>query len=217
MGQLSAALHVIRRSLTDWWYDWVNMVLINVIWALGLVTVVLAPPTTIGAFYAVNQLTQGRSIRFSDFVEGFRRYFWLSYVWALLNVAAAVLAWNGFIFYGQIQEAWGVFILTLVMMIALGWFIIQFYALPYLIEQEQKNILVALRNSLLTGLASPLYTLIVVAFAAIIVVVSIAIVAPIFLGGPCLIALLSNHAVRERLVTFGIRPTPENDSDQGTF
>jgi uncharacterized membrane protein YesL len=214
MKQFMSALGVIKRSLIDWWYDWVNMVLINIVWAFGLVTIILAPPTTLGAFYAINRLTEGRSIHFTDFIEGFRRYFWLSYAWALVNVAAAVLAWSGFLFYGQLQTGLSTVLMTVVVMLALGWFIIQFFALPYLIEQEQKNLLVALRNSLFTGLASPLYTVIVVVFSAIIVVVSIAVIAPIFLGGPCLIALLANHAVRERLITFGIRPQPENEVDQ---
>lgn len=212
MGQLSAAFGVIRRSLTDWWYDWVNMILINAVWAFGLVTIVLAPPTTFGAFYAVNQLAHGHSVHFSDFVDGFRRYFWVSYVWALINVAAAVLVWSSLLFYGQIEAGWSVLVLTFVLMIALGWFIMQFYALPYLIEQEQKNLLIALRNSLFTGLASPLYTLIVVGFTVIIAAASIAIIAPVLLGGPCMVALLSNHAVRERLITFGLRQSPETDA-----
>lgn len=217
MGQLSAALRIIRRSLIDLWYEWVNMVLINIVWSLGLLTIVLAPPITVGAFYAVNQLAQGRSIHFSDFIEGFRRYFWLSYAWSLLNVAAAILAWSSLLFYGQLQQGWSILILTFIMMIALGWFIIQFYALPYLIEQEQKNLLVALRNSLFTGLASPLYTLIVVGFSTIIGIISIVTIAPVFLGGPCLIALVANHAVCERLVAFGIRTPPDNDTAPDTL
>ncbi|MBI5671444.1 MAG: DUF624 domain-containing protein [Chloroflexi bacterium] len=214
MGQLSASVYVIRRALADWWYDWVSLALINVVWALAVLTLVLAPPATLAAFYATNQLAQGRSVSVSDFVSGFRQYFLLSYAWAAVNVMAAVLVWSGIRFYGQFGADWSLLLLLLVVAIGLGWLVVQFYALPYLMEQEQRNVLVALRNGLFTGLASPLYTLVLAIFSGAIIALSLALVALIFLGGPCLIALLANHAVRERLVTFGIRPQPNSSGDQ---
>jgi len=41
--------------------------------------------------------------------------------------------------------------------------------------------------------------------AALIVVLSVWLVAPLFLGAPCLIAALGNRAVRERLETYRAR------------
>lgn len=217
MAQLSASVQVIRRSLGDWWYDWVNLALINVVWVLAVLTIALAPPATLGAFYATNQLARGRSVSVGDFIAGFRRYFLLSYAWAAANAAAALLVWSGIRFYSQFGADWSLILLLVVIAIGLGWLVVQFYTLPYLIEQEQRNVLVALRNGLFTGLASPLYTLVLAIFSGAIIALSLALVALIFLGGPCLIALLANHAVRERLVTFGIRPQPDNAGEQNTL
>lgn len=214
MGQFPAAVTVIRRSLSDWWYNWFNLALINVVWALAAATIVLAPPATIGAFFAANELASGRSVGLGDFVTGFRSFFLVSYVWALVNIVAAVLIGVSVLFYSQLGTQWALALLLVVAAIGLGWLAVQFYALPYLIELEQKHLLVALRNGLFTGLASPLYTAVLLVFVTIVVASSIIVVPLILFGGPCLIALLANRAVRERLVAFGIRPPPANVTDE---
>lgn len=213
MAQATAALLVVKRAFGDWWYGWVGLALINIVWALAVLTLILAPPATVGAFYAANQAAQGQSIRFGDFISGFRRYFLVSYGWGLLNVIAAILVYSSILFYGQMGSDLGLLLLSLVLMIATGWVIVQFYALPYLIEQERKNVLVALRNGLFTLFASPLYSLVLALVVALIIGLSVALVALLFLGGPFLVALLANYAVRERLVTFGLRSTPDSPTD----
>lgn len=212
MSQFSAALRVLKRTLMDWWYDGISLALINVIWVLAVLTIILAPPATLAVFFAANQMAQGRGFRFSDFVEGFRRYFLLSYGWGLLNVGAGILIVSSLLFYGQLASEWGLFLFTVVLFVTVWWLVVQFYTLPYLIEQERKNILIALRNGLFTAFASPLYTLVLGAFVVLILGLSIALVIPIFLGVPCLIAVLANRAVRERLIAFGLRPS-SHDSD----
>jgi hypothetical protein len=78
-------------------------------------------------------------------------------------------------------------------------------------EQERKHLGMALRNGLFTALAAPGYTTVVAGVAALIAALSVAVVAPLFLGGPCLIAALGNRAVRERVETYRVR---ERESDE---
>jgi hypothetical protein len=47
----------------------------------------------------------------------------------------------------------------------------------------------------------------------VLVVASVLLVGPLFLGGPCLLALLGHCAVNERLIAYGKRP-PEMDPEQ---
>ncbi len=99
-----------------------------------------------------------------------------------------------------------------VLLLGLMWLGVQFYPLPYLMEQEEKSLRLALRNGLFTLLAAPGYTLVVVSGAVVIAALSIGVVAPLFLGGPCLIAVLGTHAVRERIETYQVR---DRDADEG--
>jgi uncharacterized membrane protein YesL len=214
MGQFGAAAQVIGKSLSDWWYAWVNLALINVVWALCCASIVLAPPATLGLFYAANQLAHGHTPDMHDFIAGARRYFLRSWLWAALNVAVAVLTWTNFRFYSQLETDWAALPLSLSLMIAVVWILTQFYALPFLIEQDQKKLRVALRNGLFTALASPLFTFVVGGFAVLAAVISGMLVALLFLGGPALIALLGNNAVLERLETFGVRQRPQAQPDQ---
>ena len=45
----------------------------------------------------------------------------------------------------------------------------------------------------------------VAGLAALVAALSVVVVAPLFLGGPCLIAALGNRAVRERLETYRVQ------------
>jgi membrane protein implicated in regulation of membrane protease activity len=72
-------------------------------------------------------------------------------------------------------------------------------------EQESKHLGIALRNGLFTALAAPGFTLVVVGVGALIVVLSVVLIFPLFLGVPCLVILLGNRAVIERLGTYQVR------------
>jgi uncharacterized membrane protein YesL len=203
--RLPIPLQVIVRALSDWWDDWVNMALIGLVWSLSWVTIVLGPPATFGLYYVTNQLAHGRSLGLSGFVEGGKRYFAKSWLWMLLNlVVAGVVVTNAW-FYAQFDADWAVIVRVFPPFLGLAWLVVQFYALPYLMEQEEESLRLALRNGLFTLLAAPVYTAVVAGLAALIAVLSVWLVAPLLLGGPCLIAVLGNRAVRERLETYRVR------------
>jgi uncharacterized membrane protein YesL len=205
-------VQVILRALIDWWDAWLSLAIINSVWALCCLSVVLGPPATFGMYYCANELVHGRGVGLSDLVAGGRRYFVKSWVWGLYNVAIATLAYVSIQFYGRVNADWGPILQAAVGVLVAFWLITQFYALPYFMEQSEKRLLLAMRNGLFTALASPVYTLIVVGFAAIIAVISVALVALLFLGGPAYITILGHRAVLERIETFGVR---ERDAGRG--
>ncbi len=198
-------LQVIAWALSDWWDDWVNMALISLAWLLCWVTIVLGPPATFGLYYVTNQLAHGRSLGLSGFVEGGKRYFLKSWLWMLLNLLVAAAVGTNIWFYGQFDADWAVIVRVFPPFLGLAWLAVQFYALPYLMEQKEESLKLALRNGLFTFLAAPGYTAVVAGLAALVAVLSVVVVAPLFLGGPCLIAALGNRAVRERLETYRVR------------
>ena len=203
--RLPVPLQVVVQALSDWWDDWVNMALISLIWLLSWITIVLGPPATFGLYYVTNQLARGRSLGLGGFLEGGRLYLRKSWLWMLINLVVAVVSLVNIWFYGQLDADWAGIVQVFPLFLGLIWLVVQFYALPYLMEQEEESLKLALRNGLFTLLAAPGYTAVVVGLAALIVVLSVWLVAPLFLGAPCLIAVLGNRAVRERLETYRAR------------
>jgi hypothetical protein len=215
MEQLPSHLRVIAQAISDWWDDWVNMVVMNLVWILCWITVALGPPATLGLYHVTNRLARGESLGPKGLLDGGRRYVLQSWLWMVLNLVVVAIVVVNFLFYAAFDAAWADWLKAFFVLLGLAWLVVQFYALPYLMEQERKHLGIALRNGLFTALAAPGYTLAVAGFAALIVALSVGLVFPLFLGGPCLVAALGNRAVRERLETYRIRqrdlasPEPE--------
>ena len=206
---IPASLRVIGRAFVTWWDDWIQLVIVNLVWALLCLTVVLAPPATFGLVAVTHSLRQGQSRGLSGLLDGMRRYFWSSWRWALLNLVVLGMLWVSYVFYSQIAAAWGAALTGLTIGMAIIWLIVQFYTLPFFVEQDQQSLRLALRNGLFVALAAPGYTVVVVGFGAVLALASALLVGPLFLGGPCLLAILGHCAVNERLIAYGKRP-PED-------
>lgn len=202
---LPAPLQVIGRALRDWWDDWINMTVITLLWWLCWLTIVLGPPATLGIYHVTNLLAHGDSQGPAGFIDGIKRYFWRGWAWFLLNVVAVVLIIVNFFFYRQFEATWATVARAFFLVLGLLWALTQFYALPYLIEQEEKSLRLALRNGLFTALAAPGYTLVVAGFTAAVGALGIVLVVPLFLGGVCLVASLGNRAMLERVEVFQVR------------
>jgi hypothetical protein len=100
--------------------------------------------------------------------------------------------------------------------LAASWLTVQFYALPFLMEQEQKHLGLALRNGLFTAFSAPGYTLVVAGLAILIGVLSVGFVLPLMLGGPALIASLGARAVLDRIETYRVREKDATSKEETT-
>jgi uncharacterized membrane protein YesL len=209
MGQVTEALKTLQQALADFWYQWVVLVLINTLWLLCSATIVLAPPALFGLFYATNELANGRGVGYADFIAGLRQYFKISWLWGVLNIIAAFLVWLNIQFYGQIAESWSLTLLFLTLLLGATWLMVQLLTIPYLIEQERKHLGIAMKNALFTLLATPLYSVLLALFVGAFLYLVVTQAIAVLLGGVCMIALLSNRAVLNRLQAFGLRERTE--------
>jgi uncharacterized membrane protein YesL len=200
MNDLKASGEVILDALSQWWYSWLILMLLNTLLVLCWITVILGPPASFGFYYAIHSLIESHSTNWREFLEGAKRYFFKAWLWALLNLAVFFLVRISLEYYSQFIEGSIFFNLSLV--IALLWLCLQFYTIPYMLEQEQKNVLLAFRNSLLTMLASPLFTLVLLIFLFFILWLSMSFPILLIIGSPALIAVLGVKALKERLSHF---------------
>jgi hypothetical protein len=200
----SASLEVISQAFRDWWDEWVFLTILNLIGLLCWMTIILGPPATFGLYYLSNQLAHGDNPGFKGFLYGGQRYFFHSWLWMLLNLVVAIVISANIWFYLAFESVWADLLQAFFIILGVLWLVIQFYSAPYLMEQERKNLLISLRNGLFTSLTSPGFTIVVVGVAALVALISVVLVFPLFLGGPCLILLLGNRAVIERIKTFKV-------------
>ena len=116
-------------------------------------------------------------------------------------------------FYGRFEGRWTLVLQILFGFVGLTWLVVQFYALPYMMEQDRKHLGLALRNGLFTALAAPLYTMFIAGIAFLVAALSIATVVLLLLGGPALVATLGTRAVLDRLAVYQVR---ERDVQRAT-
>lgn len=189
---------VFRDALRDWWDDWITMIAISVLWLLSWITLIGGPPATLGIYYVTHSLAYGQALGIRGFVRGARRHAGVAWRWVLANLIVAVVVVTNVRFYAGIGATWASLLQGFFLMVGLVWVVIQFFALPFLIEQEHKSVRAAWRNSLLAALADPGSTLPVLLVAGFLAALSLTLF-PVFLGSPGLIAALGSRIVRTRL------------------
>jgi len=69
VDQIPVSLRVVMQAFSDWWDDWVNMVVINLVWALCWLTIVLGPPATFGLYHVTNRLVEGQAVELRGMLE----------------------------------------------------------------------------------------------------------------------------------------------------
>lgn len=211
MKNSSASLGVLLESLRDWWDDWVFLTFLNLIWLLCWLTIILGPPATFANYHFANRLVHGENIGIKGFIEGGRRYFLQSWIWMLVNLLVSFLLIANIWFYTALEPFWADFLQILFIILSILWLIVQFYSLPYLMEQEEKRLGIAFRNGLYTLIASPGYTFVVAGVSSLIAVLCVVLRVPLFVGGPFLIVILGSTAVKERVATFNVREGEDSD------
>lgn len=198
-------LRVFGRSFREWWDSWLDMVMMTAVWFFAQLTIVLGPPATFGVYYAINSQLNGQGLGVRGMIEGARKHFWRALLWGVINLAVIVTIYINFRFYSAIEAAWGLYLVVFVALLTFVYLGTNFYGLAYYAMLEKPSLKVALRNGVLTTLASPIYTLVLLIPVALIMVGSVTIVLPMFLGLPAFIPVLGTRAVEERLVAFGLR------------
>lgn len=200
------ALAIFWQTLLDWWNGMVGLATFNLIW-LGLsLTGILLPAATFGMVAVTNSIAHGRGQHLDDFFQAMRRYAWISLRWALVNILVGAIFVVNVVFYSAVETPLAAIIQIVLLGFGLLWIAMQFYVAPFLMEQEDKRLRVALRNAAFLALAAPIYTVTLLVLVGLIIVLSLATILPFAVFTVSFVSLLGNRAVLERLSTFGKLP-----------
>jgi uncharacterized membrane protein YesL len=193
------ALRVLKRGIVQFeHYGWLY-VMANLASVALSIPIVTSPAAYAGLSRLSHTAQTTPTASFTDYWEGFRAHFRRGLVVAVANIAILGVLWSNFASY-RAQADWlfimlrGAWIVILVV-----WFGVQLYVWPILEEMEQPNLREALRNSAVMMLQNPIFTLTLLVAVAIIAVISVALVIPLFLVTGSMIACVANAAVLDRL------------------
>jgi hypothetical protein len=174
-----------------------------IIWFCCQLLVITGPPATLGLFNYANRVAKGEVTDFRDFWGAMRQYFFTAWRWALVNYFALALLVGDYLLTGQLAGGSLSRILQgLYLAVLAGWLLVQFYALPFLLEQASPSVKQALRNGAVMLGRNILFSLVldVLLFVALLAGIPVFMLT-VALGG-MLVALAGNHAVLDRLQAY---------------
>jgi uncharacterized membrane protein YesL len=206
----------LRDKLADAYVATIPLVTLNVVWFVLCIPLVTIIPATAALFYATNQFAHGKPADWHTLIEGFKLYFWRSWLWGLLNVAVLVILGSNLIFYSMNSASWSVAAQVMVGAVILIWLSLQMHTFPLIIEQEKPKLLQALRNSFVILVKRPVHTMGTALIVAVLIVGSTAFIQPawIFITA-ALCTYLANRVTVSAIARLAGKPAQETLTDPG--
>lgn len=197
---MSDAWQVFRRTLSDLWDEMYLMAVVNVLWVALNLLLVTGPPATAGLFVFTHRLARGEDASLRDFFAGFRRYFWRSWLWAIVAGAGFIILGGDVVLTGRLSSAgYVIFIQGFFLALLFLWAFLLLYAFPLLLEQERPSLLLALRNAFVMFTGNRSFSVTLFGLALLVALLSSLLFAPWGVITVAFLALLGNHAVLNRL------------------
>lgn len=198
------AIRVVWDALRSLWDNLFLVVFCSLVWLFLVMLIIPGPPATVALFWVADQIVdRAHLLDFGDYLRAIVRYFWLGWRWGLVNLVAVVVLLVDVRVIPQILPASVAVPVQFAVYLALGvWLVINFFALAFLFQQKELSVRQALRNGAVLLLKHPLFALVLVSVVALLLWLSVLLVIVNFLFGPMFVALVSAHAVADRLAIF---------------
>lgn len=162
-----------KEAMMDMWDALIPMVGLNLIWFVLTILVVTAFPATGALYYATNRIAHGEAAGTGTFFEGFKEQFWTSWKWGIINLIIYSLLIMNIWFYGQFEGWFFLILQSLFFSFTLIYTSMLIYVYPFLLEQEQPSLRVAIRNSFAVFVRFMVRSFGLLIFIILLVVVSI--------------------------------------------
>jgi len=190
----------LRAGFRALWSDLFSTALCNLLWLVGLLLVIPAPPATAALFYYGNRKAHGEVSGVEDFLFALKNYWWVGWRWGLANLVLIAILWGDYRLTGSLSQSnVGHFIQGFYLTLLAAWLLIQLYALPFLFEQEQPGVRDALRNGAVLLGRKPGFS----ALLGLMLVLILGAGVPLFMlslaGGGVFLAVVGNQAVIKHL------------------
>ena len=198
---MNAALKILGLSFRDVWQELWTILIVHILFLLGMILIIPAPPAMLALFSYGNRIAHGETANERDFLEAIRKYWKPAWRWGLINLLMIGVLTGDYYLIGNMagnsNQAYLIqgFYITLLA----GWFLLQLFALPFLFEQKQPSILQALRNAAVFIRKNLIFALALTLLLILSLTAGTLAFMLTFVFGGALIAFASNHAVLEHL------------------
>ncbi len=198
------ALRVTRSAIVDLWDHIFLAILCSLAWLVMVLLIVPGPPATLALFDMAERIARREHLLAPlDYLRAVRNRFGIGWRWGAINlVVLAILVIDIRTIPRMVSPTVADPLQIIFSMVLVFWIIVNWYALAFLFQQKEPSLRQALRNGAVLLLQHPLLTLILVVVLAVVFGLSAVLVIPIIvllLVGPMLVALISTHAVLNRL------------------
>lgn len=136
-------------------------------WMLFGLSLVALPPLTMGLVYVTNQVARGNAISYTLLFTGAWRFLGRSYIWGAINACVILLFLADLTYYQQLPGDTGTAAVTLAILLALAWGVVQLLTLPLLIELGPKSLKAAFRQALVLTISQPSFVIALVIVTAL--------------------------------------------------
>ena len=201
------AFVIMGRTLKSTYEDLFLVVTLSVVWWVGTLLVVTAPMTAAGLHHVANRIANYKRVEMSFFWEGARSNIGKGVLLFLVVLLAPPLMAFSISFYLD-SGSW-----LLLLAVLLGWVLLLAlmagqYFYPLFWQQEQPAIGLIVRNGFVLAVRHPLFSILMLLFQFVLIVLSTLLVVPILLLLPGMIALAQNHALTGLLQDMGLASEP---------
>jgi protein-S-isoprenylcysteine O-methyltransferase Ste14 len=180
---------------------------LSVAWWAGTLLIVTAPMTTAGVQNVTNRIANYKRSSFDFFWSGARAHIGRGVLLFLILLFAPPLVGFSINFYFQ-QQGWlvlfGVVMAWVLLILLMG----GQYCFPLFWQQNEPDLKLIIRNGLLLAVRHPLYSILMLLFQGVLIVLSFALVVPVMLLLPGMIALSQNFALVGLLQEMDLAPQP---------
>ncbi len=144
-----------KTALLDAWDSLLTLVAFNLLWVILTILIVPAFPAYAGLNYVTNKIANNDEAGLKEFFEGFKKYFWVSWKFGLINFVVYSLIVLNFRFFSQYEDFGFVILQYFFISIAFIWAMVQVYVFPLLLEQDAPSFFKGLWNSIVIYLKFP--------------------------------------------------------------
>lgn len=195
------ALRVVRAAIVDLWDSVFLVVFCSLVWLFLVLLIIPGPPATLALFDMADRIARREHLlEFRDYLRAVWQRFGVGWRWGAVNLlVVAVVLIDIRVVPRMVSPTVAVYLQLFFTMALALWIVVNWYALAFLFQQKEASLRQALRNGVVLLLQNPLFTLVLVVITAVLIGLSLVLVIVNLLFSPMLVALISTHAVLNRL------------------
>ncbi len=144
-----------KEALQNAWDALLSLVAINLLWLILTLLIFPAFPAYAGLNFATNKIANGEPAGVKNFFDGFKKYFWVSWRFGLINIVVYSLIALNIRFLSHYEGLGYILLQYFFLSVSLLWSMLQVYVFPLLLEQDEPSVYKGLWNSIVIYLNFP--------------------------------------------------------------